>query len=142
MDVYIKFINGKIEKTHSRFNIGDYVNIKDARYQYNAFTKAFKYFWGNEKVKYLSSENKEIWKIINIAAHPFYNCCLIYYIRNIKGENAIIGGDGLKKINYHKRNRENIKNIIVYEIPMFITKTHNWNDKLWDFYDNRKIIKK
>ncbi len=142
-NLLVKRTNGRIASFFSNFCIGDYVKIVCVGAQYDSYRDAFNYFWGNSKNTHLSDKNiGETWKVMNIAFHPSHDE-FIYYIRNIKGENAVIGGDGIELIPFHKRNRSNIKKIVVYQLPFISDSnmTHEWDDKLWDFYEDNKIVK-
>ena len=148
MRIYAKTSKGIIG-INIKLSIGDYVHIKDAGCQYSSYTNAFQYFWGDSLSRrnlHDIDKNDNIWKIINMVVHG-NNCdMVICHIRNRKGDNAVIGIDGLELANFHKRNREPIKSFLIYQLPFFSGDSilHDWHDKLWDFYDSetRKEIKR
>ena len=142
MELYVKRNDGKIFKTYPRFCIGDYVKIKDFGWQYKTYERAFIYFWGDKETTDIDESNVgRRWKIINIALHA-NGWDLIYHIRSSFGENAVMGGKGLMWSFFHKRNRENVKNVLIYQLPSYKDPIpHHWKDKLWDFYEDGKIIK-
>ena len=144
--VYCQLLGGKthdIINLSPCFSIGEYVEIADRGHQYNAYTTAFKYFWGNEECYYLTKNNYgEIWKIINIALHP-NGVDVLYHIRNRKGDNAVVSYGSIKRSKFHKRNRRIMRDILIYQLPFNngFVQTHNWTNKLWNFYKDGEIIK-
>lgn len=146
MEIYVKANDSKLTIVYVNFCIGDYVHVSDIGHQYTSYTRAFKYFWGDTPNVDLHNVVKtdNLWKIINMTAHGSNYNNILCHIRNRKGDNAVIGIDGLKLSNFHKRNRRPIKPIIIYQLPNIgnVT-THDWHEKLWDFYyKNGEIIKK
>ena len=152
MWIYAKTSKGIIG-INIKLSIGDYVHIKDAGCQYCSYTTAFQYFWGDilprrnlhdfdlsRRNLHDIDKNDKIWKIINMVVHGSDWNKVICHIRNRKGDNAVIGIDGLELANFHKRNREPIKSFLIYQLP-FIgdSMPHDWHDKLWDFYDNETM---
>lgn len=129
--------------THSDIWIGDYVEVLNGKYQYSTYTTAFKYFWGDERSTNLSDVKDNVWKVINMACHSgFYNSILVH-IRNRKGDNVVIGLGGLVKSKFHSKNREPINDVVIYQLPYIgDVVPHDWHEKLWDYYENGKIIKK
>lgn len=140
--ILMKLNDKRIVPIISEFCIGEYVKIIDTGCQYSTYDAAFLYFWGDKKNVYLNEHSKEqYWKIINMAVH----CSMpriIYHIRNCKGENAVIGGDGIESVTFHKRNRNTCRSIVIEKLPLSSASTqkHNWKDKLWDFYENGNLI--
>ena len=115
--------------------IGDYVTVKNNGRYYLSFGTLFRYFWGNEHTV-LDLENGGIWKVINMASHTGI---LVVHIRNRKGDNVAICIDGLKKIDFHKRNRAPISERVLATITSYSDTSeiglHTYKDKLY------KIIK-
>ena len=145
MWIYAKTSKGIIG-INIKLSIGDYVHIKDAGCQYCSYTTAFQYFWGDSLSRrnlHDIDKNDNIWKIINMVVHGSDWNKVICHIRNRKGDNAVIGIDGLELANFHKRNREPIKSFLIYQLPFIGDSTsHDWHDKLWDFYDSQLPLPK
>ena len=140
--VYFKLNSGYIGLISSTMaTIGDYVDIVHPGHHYKTYIGAFEYFGKNLIWHSLTEEDcSEPWKIINIALHENHTT-ILYHIRNRKGENAVVNCSAFIRSNFHKKNRENIKNIIIYQIlERSEQNQHNWMEKLWDFYENGKII--
>lgn len=130
--VIAKLVNGLEKKLETKFEIGEYVEVIKPEHQYSSYGQAFNYFWGNLRnyhIPYSYGERPSIWKIINMALHPS-NGKIIYHIRTIDGKNAVVSGDGLRKIDYHKRNRNNIYPIMIYQLCVK-SMPHSWKEKLY-----------
>lgn len=142
--MYCKLNNGKIKEINNLFNVGDYVYIIETGQQYSTYTTAFCYFFGEGKSCYLESKKEKelkVWKVINIAVHGGFENDILYHIRNCEGKNVVIHQDGLELAPFHNRNRTCIKEKLIFQIPPsgnYIS--NNWRDKLWDFYEDGKII--
>lgn len=146
MLVHVKTNHNSIVTINVKLCIGDYVTIKHAGCQYCSYTTAFQYFWGDNISRVNAhnfSKDNVIWKIINIVLHGSDSNRIICHIRNRKGDNVVIGMDGLELAKFHKRNRESIKPIIIYQLPyMGEVMPHDWHEKLWDFYEKGKVVKR
>lgn len=141
MLISAKLNSGEVITKYSPINIGDYVIVTDYWQQYDSFLSAFIYFWGStNRTKLTRNNSYQNWKVMNIALHP--NALdLIYHIRSIKGENAVVSNRAITLTNFHRRNRDNIRRIIIYQISKNTEPfPHEWDDKLWDFYENGKIV--
>ena len=139
---YCKLNNGKIKQINNEFDVGDYVYITDTRQQYSLYVTAFYYFFREDSSFYLSDKERgEVWKIINMAVHVKNDSDILYHIRNREGKNAVIHQDGLEFARFHHRNRICIRDKLIYQLPPTGSCImHNWRDKLWDFYEDGKII--
>jgi hypothetical protein len=148
MKIFVKRNNGKIIQVNldcEDIHIGDYVHIKDRGHQYCSYTLAFNYLWGNkESIELYKVPNTDnIWKVINIVVHGSFYDIPMCHIRNRRGDNVIMSIYGLAKSNFHKRNRTSIKDIVIYQMPYLgDTPPHDWHEKLWDFFENGKIVKR
>lgn len=141
--LYCKFNDGNIRCLNPIFFVGDYVRIVDCGHQYDSYHDAYLYFWGEDKHYYLMENDKsQVWKVINIVMHA-NGRTLLYHIRNVKGDNSVVNASAIRPSTHHMRNRCCAKNMLIYQLPYYKSKVtpHNWRDKLWDFYDNGKIIK-
>lgn len=141
LEVVAKTRDGKEVNLQSEFDIGEYVEVVNTGCQYSSFATAFLYFWGNTDTinlpyNYCINNPKNnyyggVWKVINIALHETPGLGLIYHIRNRNGDNCVIGPDGIKHLNFHKRNRNN--KIMVYQIPKNEDEVkHDWSEKLYE----------
>lgn len=133
--VHAKMMDNRFLTILTDFNIGDYVKVVESGHQYSAFTNAFIYFWGNIKCHHLTEEDKKAhWKVINMALHP-NGVTVLYHIRDVSGKNVVVNSCAIKRDNFHKRNRTNIKEMVIYQIPTStsITQEHTWKDKLWEY---------
>ena len=140
--IYCKFNDGHVRRVVPYFFVGDYVRIDDCGHQYDSYHAAYLYFWGENKHHYLSENDaSQIWKVINIVMHA-NGRTLLYHIRNIKGDNSVVNDSAIKPSTHHMRNRCCAKNMLIYQLP-YINNVmpHSWRDKLWDFYEEGKVVK-
>lgn len=136
--VEVKLNDGSIGVYNLPFRIGDYVKIVRSGCQYDSYQGVFKYFWGDEHKHARitrEDEEKDIWKVINVVLHCYGGNGLIYHIRSCDGRNVAIGGDGLRMIKYHKRNRNTVHQMRIFQLPTNdeIIVPHKWTDKLYEF---------
>lgn len=130
MSIYKYKINGH-EHTLETFGIeiGDYVTIVRHGQYFPSFTKLFKYFWGMNTTIPLK-DNGGTWKVMNMAV--VYSEAVLH-IRDINGNNVAIGVKGVRKIDYHKRNRMPIHDREVEYISTLDDNipSHDYNEKLY-----------
>ncbi len=140
--IYCKFNDGHVRLINSYFFVGDYVKIVNCGRQYDTYRNAFLYFWGEDKHYYLLEKDKsQIWKVINIVMHE-NGGTLLYHIRNIKGDNSVVNASAIEPSTHHMKNRCCAKNMLIYQLPYNNNvMRHSWRDKLWDFYEDGKIVK-
>lgn len=140
--IYCKFKDGHIGLINPYFFVGDYVRIDDWAHQYDRYHDAYLYFWGEDKHYFLLENDKsQIWKVINIVMHE-NGRTLLYHIRNVKGDNSVVNASAIRPSTHHMRNRCCAKNMLIYQLPYNDNVTpHSWRDKLWDFYEEGKIVK-
>jgi len=150
MELIIKLHNGRFEKINTNYHIGDYVKIWYSGYQYPSYATAFQYFWGTYVTTDLEKNElvEDTWKIMNFSVHADYSSLhtsLLIHIRNRKGDNVVISENGIRPLNFHKRNREPIHTMVIYPIPKSMMKAedlhHTWKSKLWDYYEDGEIVK-
>lgn len=136
--------NNKIVLNNIPFCIGDYVMVTDAGCQYPTYHKAYRYFWGNNECVNLHESLKKgdnVWKIMNMAAHGNNYTKMLYHIRNRRGENAVIGGNGILNLKFHRKNRNHVHEVVIYQIPQYSEVVpHEWDDKLWDYYIDGEVV--
>ena len=129
MNIRVLKNNGEIKFCESKCWVGDIVNISSLGHHYPTYTDAFLYFWGTNKNddKHSDVNSKtQLWKVINIAMHGSLHS-LIYHIRNLHGENLVIGQCGIKVVSQNKNNPPSSLPTI-YQIN---NTKHSWKEKLY-----------
>jgi hypothetical protein len=128
------------------------VKVVDTGHQYSSYDTAFKFFWGNKERFYLPYSVGEYendiayqaamarmpqrWKIINMAVHDLSPDTILYHIRSEDGKNCVVKDEAIELIDFHRRNREHVSKIMIYQLPTNgRVMKHKWTDKLY------KIIK-
>lgn len=152
MGKVIAKLHDKEVTMYSKFNIGDYVKVVDTGHQYSSYDTAFEFFWGNKERFYLPYNADEYenesdfqaamaripqrWKVINMVVHDLSSDIILYHIRSEDGKNCVVNDYAIELINFHRRNREHVGKIMIYQLPTNgKVMKHKWTDKLY------KIIK-
>ena len=130
IDIKAQKNDGNVLIISSKFWVGDIVKIECPGYYYPNHITAFNYFWGTtkslHKLDELYDREGQSWKIINIALNTTFTSELIYHIRNLQGENIVIGEGGLKMLIPNKN--KPTSQVTVFQVNEI---KHSWKEKLY-----------
>ena len=94
--------------------VGDIVKITNIGHYYPTFTKAFKFFFGDDPhydARLVESQiphgDKRPWRVMAIAEHEFFNT-LICYIQDMNRNKLVIGIEGIRPIRRVNKDRNTI----------------------------------
>lgn len=111
---------------HTNMGVGDIVRIKDNTYVWPTFQNAFKALWGKKSddfhnicgqmlVDYNEGLYGNIWTIVNIACHPWYDAIILCHLKDFSGRNILVGLNGLELVK--RRSKSDCDVITIKQMP-------------------------